>query len=340
MPVNKYALLRYRIIHRCLSNRYRPYPDKEFLRRQCEEALYGTSDGSGLSAKTIERDIRDMREDAVLGFYAPIVYSKEHQGYYYDDPGFDLDQKPLSEEESEALAFAANTLFQFRDTGIFQQYSFAIEKIFEHLQLHNEPDPVEASLVRFETMPYTRGSQYLKPIYQAMRQRYRITFIYRKFSDEAPSQRVLEPYLLKEYRNRWYVIGKEKNVEKIRSFGLDRIEELTRTDEMFGRDANFDPDQYFRHAIGITQGGLTPERIVLSFSPFQGKYLMTQPLHHSQEIIRNDDQEFRIAITVLTSFELFQLILGYGPEVNVLEPESLRLKVAQMLELTVGKYRR
>jgi predicted DNA-binding transcriptional regulator YafY len=339
MPANKYALLRYRIIHRCLRNRYRPYPDKEFLRRQCEESLYGSSDGSGLSVKTIERDLRDMREDGVLGFYAPIVYSKEHQGYYYADPEYDIDQKPLSEEESDALAFAANTLFQFRDTGIFQQYAFAIEKIFEHWQLHNEPDPLEQSLVRFESVTYIRGSGYLKPIYQAMRQRYRIGFSYQKFSGEATTFRLLDPYLLKEYRNRWYVIGYELKNKKVQSFGLDRIQELEVVEEMFDRDPGFDPDQYFRHAIGITEGGLEPERVILSFTPFQGKYLKSQPLHHSQEILEDNAREFRIAITVLVSFELFQLILGYGAEVRVLQPESLRDIISQRIEQAAMHYR-
>ncbi|MFO7723663.1 MAG: WYL domain-containing protein [Bacteroidales bacterium] len=339
MPVNKYALLRYRIIHRCLRNRYRPYPDKEFLRRQCEESLFGATDGSRLSAKTIERDLRDMREDAVLGFYAPIVYSKEHQGYHYSDPEYDIDHKPLSEEESDALAFAANTLFQFRDSGIFQQYSFAIEKIFEHWQLQHEPDPTEQSLVRFESVPYMRGSTHLKPIYQAMRQRFRIGFVYQKFSGEESSHRILDPYLLKEYRNRWYVIGYELKNKKIQSFGLDRILELEVLAEMFERDPGFDPDHYFQHAMGITEGGLTPERVVLSFSPFQGKYLKSQPLHHSQEVLKDNKQEFRIAITVLVSFELYQIILGYGPEVRVMEPETLKNDVARKLKLASAQYK-
>ncbi|MFN2424379.1 MAG: WYL domain-containing protein, partial [Cryomorphaceae bacterium] len=73
MPANKYALLRYRIIDRCISNRFKPYPDKAALRRACEEELYG-SEGDYISESTIDKDLYAMRNEINLGYHAPIAY--------------------------------------------------------------------------------------------------------------------------------------------------------------------------------------------------------------------------------------------------------------------------
>ena len=338
MPANKYALLRYRIIHRCLANKYHPFPDKSYLRQQCEEAIYGTCDGTNLSEKTIERDLRDMREDDLLGYHAPILYSREHKGYYYGDPEYDIGMKPLSAEENDALAFAANTLFHFRDVGMFQPFAFAIEKIFEHTHLDTgKGEPVE-NIVQFETVPWFRGSHFLKTIFQAIRNQMSIKIIHRKYQDDTPTFRTIDPYLLKEYRNRWYVIGFDHEKQRIQSFGLDRLHEVEILERHFIRQDEFDPDIYFRHSIGITEAGLNPEKVILSFTPLQGNYLKTQPIHQSQKILADNETEFRISLDVLVTFELYQLILGYGPQVKVIEPVHLKNDVEEKLIQALEQY--
>lgn len=338
MPANKYALLRYRIIHRCLSNKYHPFPDKSYLRQQCEEEIYGTSDGTNLSEKTIERDLRDMRDDDLLGYRAPILYSREHKGYYYGDPDYDIDRKPLSAEESDALAFAATTLFQFRDVGMFQPFAFAIEKIFEQLQLGPERDQPTESIVQFETVPWFRGAHFLKTIFQSVRNQKCIKIIHRKYQDDNPTSRVIDPYLLKEYRNRWYVIGFDHEKQRVQSFGLDRLLDVEVLEQLFVRQKEFDPEIYFRHSIGITEAGLKPEKVVLEFTPLQGKYLKTQPLHQSQQILKDNEKEFTISLEVLLTFELYQMILGYGPQVIVLEPDHLKNDIEKRLKQTLEQY--
>jgi len=114
MPANKYALIRYRVIDECLSNKYRRYPTKEDIRAACEDALYGSLDAR-VSISTIEKDMYAMRNDAALGYEAPIVYDKYEKGYYYSDPEYTIKKIPLGEEDLDALQFAAMTLYQFRD---------------------------------------------------------------------------------------------------------------------------------------------------------------------------------------------------------------------------------
>ncbi|MCB0483495.1 MAG: hypothetical protein KDC37_02930, partial [Flavobacteriales bacterium] len=134
MPANKYALLRYRIIDKCLRNSQRPYPSKELLRSACDEVLY-QSFGERVSPSTIEKDLYAMRFEEHLGYEAPIAFHKLRKGYYYTDPNYSLEKIPLSHEEIDAVKFAAITLGQYKELELFKQFGDAIEKILQRLDI-------------------------------------------------------------------------------------------------------------------------------------------------------------------------------------------------------------
>lgn len=99
MPINKYALMRYRIIDRCLTNSARPFPSREDLRAACEEQLYGL--GSGIiSLSTIDKDIASMKNEGDLGYYAPIAYDRARKGYYYADENYTISEMSLERMSS------------------------------------------------------------------------------------------------------------------------------------------------------------------------------------------------------------------------------------------------
>jgi predicted DNA-binding transcriptional regulator YafY len=123
---------------------------------------------------------------------------------------------------------------------------------------------------------------------------------------------------MKEYRNRWYVIGKDADKGKIKTFGLDRISDLNTAGELFEVDKKFDPEILFKHSFGITAGG-KPEKIVLKFAPLEGRFIKSQPLHPSQNIIEDDETGLTINIKVIPSYELKSAILSYGNRVEVLK---------------------
>ena len=139
MPHIKNALIRYRIIDRCIRNKYKQYPSKQELREACEEALYGSNDGANICDSTIEKDMFAMR----MEHDAPIKYSKRHGGYYYEDPEFTINDIPLTEEDLSAIKFAANTLMQFRDADMFKQFGNAIDKIVDRVSISANPSDKE-----------------------------------------------------------------------------------------------------------------------------------------------------------------------------------------------------
>ncbi|MCF8278061.1 MAG: WYL domain-containing protein [Flavobacteriales bacterium] len=322
MPANKYALLRYRIIDDCLTNKGRKFPTKEDLKYACEQALYGSSD-ERISISTIEKDMWAMKNEGELGYYAPIAYSKLEKGYFYEDENYTIKEISLSEEDKEAIRFAATTLFQFKDLAIFDQFGSAIQKIMDRLSISPEiQDDAIDRFVQFENTPMAKGTDLLPILLQAIKETRELRFRYVSFLDESESERVLHPYLLKEYRNRWYVIGKDDEAGKVKTFGLDRIYDLSIRENYFTVDKTFDPEVLFKYSFGITAGG-KPEKVVLRFAPQEGRYVKAQPLHPTQKIIKENADGLTVELKVIPSYELKATIRSFGDKVEVLQPIEL-----------------
>ncbi|MEZ4799371.1 MAG: WYL domain-containing protein [Flavobacteriales bacterium] len=332
MPVNKYALLRYRIIDRCLKNSARPFPSREDLRSACEEALYG-SGGDAISISTIDKDIWAMKNEGELGYYAPIAFNRSEGGYYYTDPEYAISEMSLGDEDLQALRFAVATLDQFKEVPLFQQYESAIEKIISRVNISPRPD--EDSLdkfIQFEKSTVSKGREYLGTLLDAIRKKKVVKIDYRKFQDNTLKTYELHPYLLKEYGNRWYLISWNVKRRAVATFGLERIEKITTTKESFKVDANFDPDIIFKHSIGITESQEIPSEVVLSCNVYTGRFLMSQPIHSSQRLLSENSNEIQIALHICPTEEFYSLILGMGPSVEVISPKPLKSEVQRRIK--------
>lgn len=332
MPANKYALLRYRIIDRCISNTRNPFPSKEFLRSACEEALYG-SDGVNISESTIEKDIWAMRNESELGYYALISYHRDKRGYYYEDEGYSINEIQLNDDDIDAIRFAANTLIQFRDLPIFKQFDLAIGKIADRLSVAPNLDTSSVDrFMQFESTPSASGSQNLAPLLHAARNHFPAVITYRKFSSDVETTYDIHPYLLKEYRNSWYLIAWDPAREIIRTFGCDRIVKVI-SDESntFTQSPEFNSETYFSHTIGITViDDSPPVEVIFECNPILARYLSSKPLHESQKISKSKSS-IQVTLYVIITYELIQWIHGYSSEVKVLAPSILKDKLKDRL---------
>ena len=219
------------------------------------------------------------------------------------------------------MRFAANTLFQFKDLSIFDQFGSAIQKIFDRLNISPEmQDEAIDRYVQFESTPLAKGSDLLPIILNSIKDTRSIRFTYHSFQDDSTSERKLHPYLLKEYRNRWYIIGNDADQGKIKTFGLDRISELNTAGELFEVDKKFDPELLFKHSFGITAEKAREDRAEVS--ALEGRFIKSQPLHPSQKIVKDDDSGLTISIKVIPSYELKSTLRSYGDRVQVLEGDT------------------
>lgn len=326
----KNALIRYRIIDRLIRNKYRPFPTKEDLRSACEESLYGSDDGGNISDSTIEKDLFAMR----LEHDAPIKYSKRDKGYYYSEEDYSINDIPLSEDEIESIKFATNTLIQFRDSAMFKQFGFAIDKIFDRINISPDPNAADISnLVQFEIPISSAGNELLAPLLNAIRNKNVVTFDYASFVNGVRKAREVIALLLKEYRNRWYLISYDLDKSTVITYALERIENLVITEENATLAINFNAEQFFKNAIGITANeNAIVENVILKADNISAKYIQSQPFHHSQEIIEEGEKQIIFSLQVLISEELIRSILSYSGEVEVLKPASLRETIVHRIE--------
>lgn len=329
MPHIKNALIRYRIIDRSIRNKYKPFPSKKELREACEEALYGMSDGANICDSTIEKDMFAMK----MEHDAPIKYSKKNGGYYYEDPDFSINDIPLTEEDLSAIRFAVNTLMQFRDVEMFKQFGNAIDKIVDRVSISTHPEDKDISqFVQFETALSSGGNEYLPEILNAIRKGVMIRFEYTSFISGQSKLRCVSPLLLKEYRNRWYLISYDQEKSDIITYGLDRMTELSLTEEKSTVPVHFDAAAYFRYAYGITANNKTiPETILFSAQNVAAKYIETQPFHHTQRVLDRGTTQTTFEVTLLPSEELIRNILSYAGEIEVMQPLSLREEIIRRL---------
>ncbi len=333
MSKNKNALIRYRVINRCLIDYV--VCSKEKLILACEEAL----DISPLGERTIDKDIYDMRNDNGLAYYAPIKYDKTRGGYYYEDPDYSIDNLPLKQDEIEALAFASTLLNQFRNTPLFNQFSGALQKIVDAVNIQkSNVHFTHYDFIDFERVPFVKGSEFLQDVIEAIRDKKPLILHYQSFDQDLPTDHQIHPYLLKEYRNRWYIIGLHEKYQEIRTFGLDRIISIEPSQIPF-KDKNFNPQDFFKHTIGIISPQGKPPDISFAVKKRQAQYLITQPLHESQEIIAENEDEIIFRLKVHPTYELMTVLMGYGPDLRILEPQEIRKDFIETLQSTLEQYR-
>ena len=336
MPQIKNAIIRFRIIDRCLRNKYKPFPTKSDLRTACEEALFGSEDGANICDSTIEKDMFAMK----MEHDAPIKYSKREGGYYYTDEDFSINDIPLSEDDIDAIKFATNTLIHFRDSAMFKQFGFAIDKIFDRVNISPDPNAADiGSYVQFEVGVSATGNEFLAPILNAIRGKNVIHFDYESFVNGKKKSRRVVPLLLKEYRNRWYLISYDIDKESIITYALERMEDVIMSKKVYSEPIAFNAEKFFKNAVGITASdSATPEKVIIKADNVAAKYIESQPFHHSQKVEKKGKNKTVFSMEVLISEELIRSLLSYAGEVEVIEPLSLREMMVKRLVEMCDKY--
>ncbi|MDP8268586.1 MAG: WYL domain-containing protein [Candidatus Tenebribacter davisii] len=326
MPKNKEALIRYRVINSCFINKR--YVTINDLIVACEEIL----DKKPIGERTIRRDLRDMKHDRGLGFYAPIAYDHQERAYKYLDRDYSINNLPLNDDEMNALIFASALLEQFQGVELLEHIPGAIQKIANHLRIRrNLKDEEHEAFIDLEKAPETFGTEFINTLIQALKNKQVLTLTYRAFDKDRSYKHTIHPYLLKEYRNRWYIFGFNDYWQGLRLYALDRIEKLEINNSVPYRACEKPPKDYFRNLVGVTRfTGTEPEDIVLKFSEHQAPYILTQPLHESQQVIEHTDEHLIISLKVHSSPELEILLLGWHKEVEILEPKDFREQIKKM----------
>ena len=338
MPLNRATLIRISTIDRCLQNHYRRWTINDLM-DACTDALAEFEGRSKpVSRRTFQNDLALMRSDR-LGYNAPIVV-KDNKYYEYEDPDFSITHLPLNEEGLDALNSALDILRQLQG---FPQLASSIEtisKLNEQISRHTGSTPPAMDM---EYVPNYRGAQFIGKIYDAVRKQQTIVIEYQSFKAHKPDTMAVYPYLLKEYRNRWFLIGEKttNSSPHVNIFALDRIHSvMTDRTHPFKKCVDFDPEHFFDDTIGVTRQICDkPRRVVIKIDRQQAPYVESKPFHKSQKIEqRFRDGSIQLSLKVVINNELERLILGYGGHAEVIAPPEFREKISESIFKAASRY--
>jgi predicted DNA-binding transcriptional regulator YafY len=334
MALNKLALIRYKTIDDCLRNRARRWT-LENLIDKVSEALYeyeGILDG--VSKRTIQLDLQTMRSSKL--YNAPIVVL-EKKYYTYEDPKFSITQSKLTASDVQKMNEVVGILKHLNGFNHFGEMREIIAKIENDLHRTRTEGH---NIIQFETNALLRGIEWIDPLYKAVATKRPLQIEYQSFQARAASQHIYYPYLLKEYRNRWFLVAKKKTSRHLTFLALDRIESIQNTqNEPFYPHPIVNLEHFFDDVIGITKSeNDRAVRVVLLLDPATRPYILTKPIHPSQTILKTENGSAIIQIEVVHNYELEREILGFGPGVKVLAPRLLAKRIALAAQKMTALY--
>ncbi|MBQ4525425.1 MAG: WYL domain-containing protein [Bacteroidaceae bacterium] len=183
------------------------------------------------------------------------------------------------------------------------------------------------------------GKEYLQPIINAMKQDHRLMMTYRKFGQTTGYTITVEPYAIKVFKQRWYLLAKDNKRESPTIYALDRILALEETEESFVYPSDFDTETFFKDCYGVICGTEdNPQRIVVrAYLPLTN-YLRTLPLHHSQKVLKSTPDYTDFEFYLCPTFDFRQELLSQGEEVEVLEPMGFREEMKGIAKKMMERY--
>jgi len=247
------------------------------------------------------------------------------------DEDFNISNRTFSRDIKEiSFIFGIEISFDFSrqkyilDKESISTNTFKLIDTFYILDALNMKDRID-SCIHLDGIK-TSGTEYLHLILKAIRNNKVIQFTYQKFDDpDHLTIRRVEPYGIKEYRNWWFLLGKDLKDYKLKQFGLDRIQSIEMTNLPFVKDPHFDINQYFQHAFGSTvPENKKPEEIIIRVNGEEINYIKAKPLHSSQKILKEVKNEITISIFVYITWELITELRGKGDYIKILSPEHLK----------------
>ncbi len=183
------------------------------------------------------------------------------------------------------------------------------------------------------------GNDYVTSIAEAMQEGKVIRMVYHAFWKMSAQKVELEPYFVKAFRKRWYVVGYNRKDRQIKTYALDRVVEMKLTTETYEFPADFDPAGYFAQSFGVIRTDEQPETIRLRATMRQAQYLRALPLHHSQREYEVGDGYVDFVYNMYITYDLIQELLSLGREIEVISPAKLRNEVRNKLQAALERYK-
>lgn len=289
-------------------------------------------DLESLDKRTVQDDIKHFKKV----HDAPIVSLRNGNRivWKYENENFYINKIPIDPEELQSLQQAVDIISAMKTFSVSKSLQDIVLKL---KQTEKIDDNLSNNFIQFETNENTEGYKYFDPIYEAIKEGTVLQITYQPFISGSERNHLIHPYLLKEYKNRWYVVCLIDGKNDITTFGLDRIHKIKNTPKLYQVNKYFDPEKYFDTVIGIYRKKEDkPVKIKIMVAKEQVPYFKAQPLHHTQQLVKTakpyKDGSVVMEYNLIINIELKQLLLSYAGSIKIIEPAGLKEEIRKMIK--------
>ena len=256
-----------------------------------------------ISQRTFQRDISEIRS-----LWNCDIQNNKSTGVYFIAEGED------EQDENSELLDSFN--------------------LFNALSLTNN----YSNYIQFESR-VPKGTEHIYGLLHAIKNKFVVEIEYHKFYEEKSEQVIINPYLIKQFKGRWYLLCLKVEANDIRTYALDRIKNIDIKKKRFSVSKDFDLKNYFNNCFGIiTPDWGNPEKITFNLKSFQSNYIKSYPLHETQRIVKEIKEETTFEINVFVTEDLIMELLSYGQELEIVSPKSLVKQIVSINKNILKKY--
>ena len=330
----KNLFTRIKLLDELLSDQYHDYSMDDIVDKM-NDRLEDMGCKS-VTRRCVEKDIKYLVEKSPFGVFIKnyTVYAHDTERdracikycLKYEDPGFSIFQKKISQEERNLLRDVLSALGQFEGLNHFEW----LDTFKSKLEIEQR-----RQIICFSNNPYLKNSNRLGTLFDLISNEVVIRLFYHTFPN--PDIRTIDfhPYLLKQYNERWYLLGAADSDNKILTFALDRIDDVKPLPEKKYIECPDELNDRFDDIVGVTLNEDRPiEHILLWVSDTFKGYIDTKPIHGSQkpkngeaeEQLRKEFPQLQggmfFTLDCIPNHELIRVLCSYGGNLVVLRSDG------------------
>lgn len=333
MPNTKSSDIRYKVLDRCL--RRGGYSTVRLMEAVSKELEFqGYEPVTALN--TIRNDLRYI-DSTYPDVHIVETKSGRNKTYAYENPESSIYKLQFNDDELGQLSQCMAILSQFE--GVPQMEW--IQSFLERFRLSLNIDTDGKRVVGFDENKYLVGREYFSRLLSAISNKEVLDISYKSFKDDSVKHKIVHPYYIKEYNNRWFLLGRTEGYDTVSTLAFDRIENIDNAIDIEyipNKEIDFN-DDYFTEMIGVTKPlEETKQKVGIRVSRNLYPYIATKPIHETQRVKGTDDSGVTIEIELYINYELNQLLLSYGDGIEVLYPCALRRQLRSKLENALKNY--
>lgn len=334
LPTDRRRHLRLPIIDRCLQT-----PGTRWSARQLLELVnqyLAECEKEPVSIRTIQKDLAYL--ESLPHNPAPLAFTDKGRVryYYYSNRHYELEAASISTDQAFALEISAQVLQQLKGFPLVVE----LEKLRNHLERSTGAiSPTASPTLFFENNAQLKGIEWLEALFEAIRAQTVLKIAYQPY-DTSIIEKNIHPWWLKQFNQRWFLFGWDEQYQRLDNSPLDRIVELWPVSLTYQPNLLIDPEEYFAPIVGVSR---FPEdemqRVKIKVKAQRGQYIRTKPLHSSQEELPSANGYCLFQYHIIINKEWHSLLLSFGADLKVLEPDSLRATMKQELAAWANSYK-